>query len=239
LPLSAPENAQITSPTQAMVLNDRNPPSPVRDDGGRGFKSHSDHHLVKSAGLSGTTPLPGTDIFSHRRVCWPFNDWNRAPDYESGGQEFESLRARQQTLINTSVLRPRVLRPSLGYENGIDTISRNRRVESRKIPEVVRLLFALATALGTRGSQVQILPFRRIFSIPIQAGGAEKNPPETMWRQRIPSTRDSSSAVLLLVRAKVRCDSYTLRGKGFPLLHSRKGEAKSCPNRAYNRFMTF
>ena len=65
--------------------------------------------------------------------------------YESGGQEFESLRARQQTPINRLLLRFHISRPPLGYENGRETISRNRRTESRKIPEVVHLLFALTT----------------------------------------------------------------------------------------------
>jgi hypothetical protein len=68
--------------------------SPSFGKSGRRFKScYSNHHLVKSAALSGTTS--GTDIFSRSRVCWPFSNWDRAPDYESGGQEFESLRARQ------------------------------------------------------------------------------------------------------------------------------------------------
>jgi hypothetical protein len=72
--------------------------------------------------------------------CPAANVWlclDDIPDYESGGQEFESLRARQQTSKNTRVLRSRVSQPSRGYENGRDTKSRNRRAESRKTPEVV------------------------------------------------------------------------------------------------------
>ena len=81
----------------------------------------------------------------------PVAQLDRAPDYESGGQEFESLRARQQTPTNTPFLRSRVSQPSLGYQNGTDTKSRNRRAESRKIPEVVHLSFALRPRLGRGG----------------------------------------------------------------------------------------
>ena len=92
-----------------------------------------------------------------------------ATDYESGGQEFESLRARQQTPINTCVLRSRVSQPSLEYENGRDTISRNRRAESRKIPEVVHLLFATEKRIS-RAQQTAELPITVFIGPNLQIG---------------------------------------------------------------------
>src|SRR6516165_906334 len=64
---------------------------------------------------------------------------------------------------NSCVLRSHVLPLSFVNENGRDTMSRNRRAESRKIPEVSSLVVRGATAFGTRGSQVQILPLRPAF----------------------------------------------------------------------------
>ena len=84
-----------------------------------------------------------------------------ATDYESGGQEFESLRARQQTPTNPRVFRSRVSHPSLGNENERDTISRNQRAESRKIPEVVHRLFAPALGLSERSKSVVLTSGKR------------------------------------------------------------------------------
>src|SRR5215831_6446899 len=76
----------------------------------------------------------------------PVAQLDRAPDYESGGQEFESLRARQQIPINTCVLCSHISQPSLEYENGRDTISRNRRAvkDPRSSSPPVRVPFCVA-----------------------------------------------------------------------------------------------
>ncbi len=50
---------------------------------------------------------PAPDSFAETSACAPVAQLDRAPDYESGGQEFESLRARHfsPTVLITS-LRP-------------------------------------------------------------------------------------------------------------------------------------
>jgi hypothetical protein len=98
--------------------------------------------------------------------------------------------ARQQTPINTRVLCSHISQPSLEYENGRDTISRNRRAESRKIPEVVHLLFATEKRIS-RAQQTAELPITVFIGRPgLQISLTGKA--QQMWASGTPAACDTA-----------------------------------------------
>ena len=104
-------------------------------------RAHSCQTGVRPYSYRRSAPWRGSAAFS--TACAPVAQLDRAPDYESGGQEFESLRARQkpQQLLTFRVQSP-VLLPLRGHAGGTKHIS------------------ALPNFLGVKAPAADLLPPR-------------------------------------------------------------------------------